>query len=164
MVGIAVVACSSSSEQTWTDTLGTSFEWSCPASGCDITSAVMPTSCNEWTMMVERVIIMCSTMGSLGENTQSQEVGLCRPLACTHDGDCPISTDWSAVCRSNVCQVLEWPLFFEDVVALCLARVPRSMGCQGIPPPDSATQSAFAEASAACTSSGCTVPGDCLQP
>jgi hypothetical protein len=124
----------------------------------------MPTSCDEWTMMVERVIIMCPTFGALAEDQRSPEVGLCRPLACAQDGDCPQSPDWSATCQANMCQVLDWPLFFEDVVALCLARAPRLMGCQGSPPPDAPTQAAFAEANAACTSNGCTVPSDCLQP
>lgn len=165
-MGVAVAACSSAPPplQTWTDTVGTSYDWSCPSSECDITSAAaMPTACNEWTMMVERVIVMCPTFGALAENTTSPEAGLCRPLACVSDADCPISPDWSAVCQKNMCQVIGWPLFYEDVVALCLAHVPRSMGCQGSPPPDSVTQAALAEASTAC-SNGCTVPVDCLQP
>jgi hypothetical protein len=114
----------------------------------------MPTPCSGWTIFNDsRIATICSN---------SSAVALCRPFACTSDGDCPQAQGWSLVCRASVCENLELPLGEENVVALCLARTPRSgADCAGQPNP--AIQAIQAEATAACKN-GCTVPADCLQP
>lgn len=159
MFGYAIAACSSSAPQTFQqtlrDTTGASFHQSCPSSGCAITSTTtLPAACYGWTIFNDsRIAVLCSN-SNVGAN--------CRPFTCTSDGDCPQAQGWSLVCRATVCQNLERPLDEQDVVALCLARTPRSAAdCVG--QPTSAAQAAQAEATAACTS-GCTVPAGCLQP
>jgi hypothetical protein len=156
--GNAIAACSSSQPQTFQETLkdttGASFHVSCPSSGCDTTSTATPTACYGWTIFnASRIAVMCSN---------SNADAVCRPFACTSDGDCPQAQGWSLVCRATVCQNLKRPLGEEDVVALCLASTPRSAAdCAGQPNP--AAQAVQAQATAACKN-GCTVPAGCLQP
>jgi hypothetical protein len=102
---------------------------------------------------------------SLGGGTTD---GMCRPLACTTNSDCPVfQTDRGAyTCKAGICQNLTSPVYADDVVALCLAASPRAGGCSDLFESvltDPAVMEATSSATAACAGQTCSVPPQCQQ-
>jgi hypothetical protein len=171
IVCAALTACSSPSnppndgEPTkLTDSPDEAFAFACSPSGCTISAnALLPRGCDGWTLFFTgRVMTVCA---SLGGGTVD---GLCRPLTCSTDSDCPIfETGRGAyLCKTGICQDLSSQVYLDDVVPLCLAGSPRGGGCGDLfasAMADPAVAAATAAATAACGSQTCDVPSQCQQ-
>ena len=166
-----MMACSASSnppnagEPTrLTDSTGETFAFVCSPSKCTLTaSAGLPPDCDRWTLFFSgRVMSLCA---SLRGGTVD---GLCRPLVCAADSDCPVfqTGRGTYTCSAGICQNLTSLVDADDVVGLCLAASPRGGGCGDLfasAIADPAATAASSAALVACGSQACAVPPQCQQ-
>ena len=155
------------------DTTGERFTWTCYSDGCDVASeADLAIPCggapnDGYLYSRGRFVEICPAYESGGLSSTSGE--LCRLLACVDDGECPRYADDQYACENGLCQLEghDGLLSASDMLALCLADVPRAADCADART-DPAVMMAYAQVEAACgTEIGATcasVPDGCRVP
>jgi hypothetical protein len=171
------VGCSSrENPSVLTDTVGATFGWSCPSTGCQLdniaTQSPLPTDCPVgagWGWIAGRFFSLCyfepDSSGNGGFTIFDES---CRPVVCNADDDCPYAAFGDNIvygCHHGLCESQE-ALFQPDVEMLCLAGTTRPATCNiGGTQSSPTVAQIISEVSATCPAAGpCNVPGSCRQP
>ncbi len=158
------------------DTLGASFGWACPATGCQFESVAttpqLPADCpigSVWGWVAGRFFDVCyfepDSSGNGGFVIFNES---CRPVVCHVDDDCPFAAfgnDIVYACRNGLCESQE-ALFSNDAVVMCLSSTSRPATCDIMGTQTTApVAQVISDANASCPPAGqCNVPADCRQP
>jgi len=145
------------------DSLGTRVQWMCEAGMCQVSGAsVAPPVCGDNDIFVVgagAIAVLCGASVAMDHSFTIDDAN-CRPLICASSDDCPQWPDRRYGCDGGFCTTSALALDRIDIVATCLRTVPRDATCAAADA-DPMVVAARANATAACSSSGCTIPASC---
>jgi hypothetical protein len=154
-VALVISACSGNygNPTSVTDTTGEGFTWTCRSDGCSAESeSGLTVACwggpNQGFMYFRsRFVVLCPAYRASGFATTLGH--LCRIVACEHSSECPQFEGALFECENGLCQREghDDTLRSDDVIALCLADVPRPENCEEFDP---LVEQAYADAEASC--------------